>query len=62
MPIILDTLKETKTELQEIKKVGFPVTDGVMFVNAEEITRCEANGSYRIFYLTNKKRLLPLKA
>jgi len=58
---ILDTLKELKLNTGN-QKVGIPVTDGVMFVNAEEITRCEANGSYSIFYLTNKKTITTTKS
>lgn len=58
---ILDTLKELKLNISN-QKIGVPVPDGVVFVNAEEIIRCEANGSYSTFYLTNKKTVITTKS
>ena len=58
---ILDTLKELKQNISN-QKIGIPVNDGVVFVNAEEIIRCEANGSYSIFYLSSKKTITTTKS
>jgi two-component system, LytTR family, response regulator len=58
---ILDTLKELKLNISN-QKIAVPVPDGVVFVNAEEIIRCEANGSYSTFYLTNKKTVITTKS
>lgn len=58
---ILDTLKELKLNINS-QKIGIPVNDGVVFVNAEDIIRCEASGSYSIFYLTNKKTVTTTKS
>ena len=38
------------------KKVGLPTLSGISFVPIEEITRCEADGSYtKVFLAKNKK-------
>ena len=58
---ILDTLKELKLNITN-QKIGIPVNDGVVFVNAEDIVRCEASGSYSIFYLSNKKTVTTTKS
>lgn len=58
---ILDTLKELKLNIAN-QKIGIPVNDGVVFVNAEDIIRCEASGSYSIFYLSNKKTVTTTKS
>jgi two-component system LytT family response regulator len=58
---ILDTLKELKLNIGN-QKIGVPVNDGVVFINAEDIIRCEANGSYSIFYLSGKKTITTTKS
>lgn len=58
---ILDTLKELKSNIST-QKIGVPVNDGVVFLNTEDIIRCEANGSYTVFYLTNKKIVTTTKS
>lgn len=57
---ILDTLRDLKLNTG-VQKVGIHVNDGVVFVNADEIVKCEASGSYTIFYLTNKKTITTTK-
>lgn len=57
---ILDTLRDLKLHTG-VQKVGIPVNDGVVFVNADDIIRCEASGSYTIFYLLNKKTITTTK-
>jgi two-component system, LytTR family, response regulator len=51
---IFEVLREFKNHSVN-QKIGLPVPDGVVFVNAEEIIRCEAKGSYSAIYLNNKK-------
>lgn len=53
---IFDVLKELKQNFRQ-QKIGVPVTDGVVFINADEVVRCEAKGSYSIIYLINKKAI-----
>jgi two-component system LytT family response regulator len=51
---IFEVLKELRHNINH-HKIGLPVTDGVIFINTEEIIRCEAKGSYSAVYLLNKK-------
>ncbi|MES2849498.1 MAG: LytTR family DNA-binding domain-containing protein, partial [Bacteroidota bacterium] len=53
---IFEVLKELKQQAHN-QKIGLPVPDGVVFVNADEIIRCEARGSYSIVYLNSKKNI-----
>lgn len=53
---IFEVLKELKTNLNH-QRIGLPVTDGVLFVNAEDIIRCEAKGGYSLIYLAGKKNI-----
>jgi two-component system, LytTR family, response regulator len=60
---IFEMLKELKNHTA-IQKIGLPVPDGVVFVNPDDIIRCEAKGSYTVVYLTGKKNITcarPLK-
>jgi len=57
---IFEVLKELKLNMSN-HKVGLPVTDGVVFINPEEIIRCEAKGSYSALYLVNKKIITSTK-
>lgn len=53
---IFEVLRELKNNTSS-QKIGLPVSDGVVFVNTDEIIKCEARGSYTIMYLHNKKNL-----
>ena len=53
---IFEVLRELKQQAHN-QKIGLPVSDGVVFVTADEIIRCEARGSYSIVYLNNKKNI-----
>jgi two-component system, LytTR family, response regulator len=57
---IFEVLKELKN-YNPAPKTGLPVSDGVVFVNTDEIIKCEARGSYTIVYLTNKKNITAAK-
>ncbi len=57
---IFEVLKELKQH-NHSQKIGLPVSDGIIFVNTDEIIRCEARGSYSIIYLHNKKSITAAK-
>lgn len=57
---ILEALKELRINLK-YQKIGLPVTDGIVFINTEDIIRCEAKGSYSILYMANKKNITSTK-
>lgn len=51
---IFEVLKELRQNINH-HKIGLPVADGVIFINTDDIIRCEAKGSYSAVYLLNKK-------
>ncbi len=53
---IFEALRELKSNFNH-QRIGLPVTDGVLFVNADDIIRCEARGGYSLVYLTGKKNI-----
>lgn len=53
---IIKALKELKSNFSH-NKIGLPVTDGVIFINKDEIVSCEAKGSYTTVFLENKKKI-----
>lgn len=54
---LLQNAKGTK----KFDKIALPTTDGFVFVNINEIVRCEASGSYTLFYFDKKESLLVCK-
>lgn len=42
-------------------KIGLPVSDGILFINTDEIIRAEAKGSYSILYLANSEKITTTK-
>ena len=54
---IFEMIKELKNQAAAPQKIGLPVADGVVFVNADEIIKCEARGSYTLVYMANKKNI-----
>lgn len=55
-----DTSKKLGQYLQGVpvnKKIPIPVLDGFLFVNSEDIVRCEGAGSYSFFYMKDGKKL-----
>jgi two-component system, LytTR family, response regulator len=54
---ILDVLKQLRLQ-KSPQKIGLPVSDGILFVYTEEITRCEAKGGYTCIYLSNGKTIM----
>lgn len=61
-PTVLD--KQFKTLLSNVrpenklKKVGIPDGDGLIFINLSDIVRCESDGNYTFFILTNGKKII----
>lgn len=61
-PNVLD--KQFKTLLSNVrpenklKKVGIPDGDGLIFINLSDIIRCESDGNYTFFILTNGKKII----
>lgn len=51
----LDVLLSNK---KEIKKIALPSSDGIRFVNVQDIIRCESDNNYTLFFLNNKERIL----
>ena len=51
-----NVIKQFKTEIGA-KKIGIPVSDGLLFINSEDITHIGAKGSYSIMYLSNGKHI-----
>ena len=42
----------------KLKKVGIPDGDGLVFINLSEIIRCDSDGNYTYFLLTNGKKII----
>jgi len=60
--LVLDSLLSgLNGKPKEQKKIVLKTVDDIHLVKIEEIIRCESDGSYTTFYLTNKKTLLVSK-
>jgi two-component system, LytTR family, response regulator len=55
---LLSNLKNNQATLQ---KIALPSADGIIFINVEEIIRCEANGNYTIIYADSKEKITASK-
>jgi two-component system, LytTR family, response regulator len=55
---LLSNLKNSQVTLQ---KIALPHADGIVFINVEEIIRCEANGNYTIIYADSKEKITASK-
>lgn len=47
-----------KQQVPPAGKISIPVLDGYLFINYEDIVRCEASGSYSHFFMSDGKKLL----
>jgi two-component system, LytTR family, response regulator len=54
-------LQNTRNAGKKFEKIALPTADGFVFVNISEIIRCEASGSYTLFYFDKKDSLLVCK-
>ncbi|NQY07391.1 MAG: response regulator, partial [Flavobacteriaceae bacterium] len=52
------TILDDAIKSNEFKKIALPTKDGLMFVETDDIIRCEADGSYTNFHLKNKKKVM----
>ncbi|MGZ4048595.1 MAG: LytR/AlgR family response regulator transcription factor [Bacteroidia bacterium] len=50
-------LSNVKPE-NKLKKVGIPDGDGLIFINLSDIVRCDSDGNYTFFILTNGKKII----
>ncbi len=58
----LDILLQNIRNIQTTKsKLALPTLDGLIFVNTEDIIRCESDDNYTKFYLINSKPILVSK-
>jgi two-component system LytT family response regulator len=54
----VDTLLSNLKESNEPKKLALPNTEGLAFVNLDEIIRCQADANYTGIFLTSGKKIL----
>jgi len=56
--IAIENLKEQKNTF---RKIALPTNDGLVFIQIEEIIRCESEDNYTYFFLANETRILVSK-
>ena len=54
----LKVLLQNLNEQNKPRKVAIPDSEGLIFVNMDEIIRCESDGNYTTFILANERRIL----
>jgi two-component system LytT family response regulator len=54
-------LQNTAEKEKQQEKIALPTTDGYVFVRLSDILRCDAHGSYTMFYFTDGETLLVCK-
>jgi two-component system, LytTR family, response regulator len=47
-----------KQQASSVRKIAVPTTDGLIFLQVNEIIRCEASGAYTHIYKSDKKKLV----
>jgi two-component system, LytTR family, response regulator len=57
----VELLIQNTKHSNKFNKIALPTTDGFVFVNLNEIIRCEASGSYTLFYFDKRESLLVCK-
>ncbi len=55
---LLSNLKNNQATLQ---KIALPSADGIIFINVEEIIRCEASGNYTLIFADSKEKITASK-
>lgn len=53
--LLLSNMKSNQSHLQ---KIAIPTVDGFVFMNVEDIIRCEANGAYTTIFTIDKEKIL----
>ncbi len=51
-------IRNQQQTLPALTKVSIPVQDGYLFINPQDIVRCEASGSYSNFFMLGGKKLV----
>ncbi len=55
-------LNNLRTNQLALQKIAVPSMEGIVFMNVEEIIRCEANGSYTIIYAVGTEKIVASKS
>ncbi len=58
----LNALMQSVRKIRPQEKICLPLSDGFIYVQSDEIIRCEALGSYTNFHFTNRPVILTCKA
>ncbi|MDR3678425.1 MAG: LytTR family DNA-binding domain-containing protein [Flavipsychrobacter sp.] len=53
-----DTLIRNISYPNTIPKIALPVSDGLVYVNIQDVVRCEAEANYTFFYFTDNSKIL----
>lgn len=59
-----EVFKSNSTSKEVPKKIALPTSDGIDFINSDEIVRCEADRSYSTYFTIDGKKIIvskPLK-
>ena len=56
--LAIENLKDQKNSF---RKIALPTTDGLVFIQIEDIIRCESEDNYTYFFLQNERRILVSK-
>jgi two-component system LytT family response regulator len=59
-PKLLHLINSRDSE-KELNRIGLPTMQGYIFVNEEDILRCEADNTYTVFHLLNNKKIVVSK-
>jgi len=51
-------LETIRSQSERLHKVALPTSDGLLFIEPEQILRCEAQGNYTTIHLINGERIL----
>lgn len=54
----LSVRSEPARPIKSISKLALPVLEGFLYVEKNDVIRCEAEGSYTMFYFINRPKLL----
>ena len=54
-------IEELLTNINSFKKIGLPSGNAIIFVNVDDIVRCESDGNYTMFHLADGRQLLVTK-
>lgn len=55
-------LSNFKNQQNNLQKIAIPTMDGFVFMNVEDIIRCEANGAYTFIFTTRNEKITASKS